>query len=210
MKSITIHKQWASHSKVAIGVFILLLLLGMFLGCSSNNCPLERTVTCNYHFYDSEGNAISYQDTITVTTLLPGYKKMYVYRKFNSQTITTNEPREDLTLKGYNESIIQTRRDTVLVNKSFARSSFSISMSFFNTSDTLIFNYNSIIRNDTIIVKHKSYTFVDLPECGSHQFNDLQSVTSTNAAINQIEIYNPKVNYNGNENIKIYFNGIAE
>lgn len=191
------------------GIFVLMQTI-LFQGCSSNNCPLERTVTCNYQFYDSDGQTISYLDTITVTTLLPGHKTKYVYKRPNYLTITSEVQRNDLITSGYTETIIQSRRDTILANKCYGRSSIKIPMSFSNEADTLIFNYSSISRNDTIIVKHKSFTFVDLPECGSYQFHELNNVTSTDAAINHIEIYNPKVNYDGNENIKIYFNGIAE
>ena len=66
-----------------IGMAVLLLA-----GCYSNNCPLENMVTCNYGFYDSEGTAINYHDTITVTTLMPGYKTVYTYRKLGNMTVT--------------------------------------------------------------------------------------------------------------------------
>ena len=54
------------------------LVMLMLAGCYSNNCPLENTVTCNYGFYDAAGTPITYVDTITVTTLKPGYKTVRI------------------------------------------------------------------------------------------------------------------------------------
>ena len=56
------------------GLFVLMQTI-LFQGCSSNNCPLERTVTCNYQFYDSDGQSIS-DDTIT--SYLDVLNRLYV------------------------------------------------------------------------------------------------------------------------------------
>lgn len=189
---------------------IILIIASMVHSCSSNNCPLENTVLCNYYFYDSEGTAISYGDTLTITTLLPGNKTVYVYRKFGSPTLTLDRQNQQLTEQGYTMTEQTVRHDTILVNKAAGRSYVQIPMSYYNTADTLIFNYSSISRNDTLIIGHTSHPFVDLPECGSHQFHELTGIKTTDAAIDRAEISNPHVNYEGNENIKIYFNGTAQ
>lgn len=178
--------------------------------CSSNNCPLENTVSCNYYFYDSEGNAITYTDPITVTTLKPGHKTVYVYRKLGELTVTLDQPDSTLIEAGYNEIPTTVRRDTILVNQTTTHNYIQLPMSYFNTSDTLVFKYSSISRNDTIIVTHQGYAHVELPECGTHYFHHLSDIKATDAAIDHIEIANPLVDYNGNENVKIYFNGVAE
>lgn len=182
----------------------------LLTACSSNNCPLESTVLCNYYFYDSEGTAIKYSDPFTVTTLLSGYKTVYTYRKLGSTTVTLSNPSSDLLDQGYTKTVSEVRRDTVLANKVTGRSYIQMPMSYFNHADTLIFNYNSIARNDTLIIQHDSYAHVELPECGTHYYHRLKSVKSTDAAIDRIEITNPLVDYEGKENIKIYFNGVVE
>lgn len=188
-----------------IGVATLLLV-----GCYSNNCPVENMVTCNYGFYDSEGTAISYNDTITVTTLKPGYKTVYTYRKLGNITVTKDYPDEELVNQGYTESTTQQRKDTILVNKLFGASSMKVPMSYFNEMDTLILSYKSITLKDTIKIQHIGYPNVELPECGTYRFHTLQQVTATDAAIDHIEINDSKVNYDGRTNIKIYFNGVVE
>lgn len=193
-----------------IAGLMTLLVACMLAGCYSNNCPMENTVTCNYAFYDAEGTAIAYQDTITVSTLMPGYKTVYTYRKMGTLPITKDEPDPSLVEAGYMETQSQQRNDTILLNKKSNASSIKIPMSYFNAVDTLIFAYRSISSKDTIKIHHSSYPHVELPECGAYRFHHLKSVTATDAAIDHIEISNPNVGYEGATNIKIYFNGVAE
>lgn len=191
-------------------VFSLLTTLLLTVSCSSNNCPLSNVVTCNYHFYDSEGISIKYTDYLTIKTLLPGNKKQYTYRKLGESTIVSDTPIPSYIKQGYSETITEVRNDTVLVNKSNNKSSISVPMSFTNTSDTLLFQYGSILYPDTIIIEHNPYPYVELPECGSYMFHTLKSVTSTESGIDRIEIINYKVDFEGKENIKVYFNGSSE
>lgn len=181
----------------------------LLMGCYSNNCPLENTVTCNYGFYDAEGTAISYYDTITVTTLMPGYKTVYTYRKLGNVTVTKDSRDTALVNQGYTESVAQQRRDTILLNQLLGASSMKVPMSFFHEKDTLILSYKTISKKDTIKIRHTSYPYVELPECGTYRFHTLQDITATDAAIHHIEISEPKVNYEGNVNVKIYFNGVV-
>lgn len=182
----------------------------MLMACSSNNCPLENYVACNYGFYDAEGTAVTLLDTITVKTLLPGYKTVYTYRKLGSFTVTKEYEDASLTDAGYSMTPEVVRRDTILVNSLSKASTFQLPMSFFNNEDTLVITYSSIALPDTIKVTHSSYPYVELPECGSYRFHNLLKVSATDRHIDHIEIANPKVNYEGNENIKIYLNGTAD
>lgn len=178
-------------------------------GCYSNNCPLENTVTCNYAFFDSEGSPINYNDAITVTTLKPGYKQVYTYRKPGYQAVTKDERDETLIEQGYTESLSSQRRDTVLLNKLDRANSMKVPMSYFRDTDTLVLSYEHIIAKDTIWIRHKSHPHVELPECGTYRFHSLLEVRATDAAIDHIEVDNPEVNYDGLTNVKIYFNGVA-
>ncbi len=180
------------------------------ISCSSNNCPLESAVTCNYGFYDSNGTPIAYNDTLTVTTLLPGTKSRYTYQKFGERTVISDVRIDSLLEKGYSETVNVVRRDTILGNRIVGLAKMKIPMSYYSGNDTLILRYASISRRDTIYIQHSSYSNVDLPECGTHRFHTLTSVRATDAGIDHVEIVNSTVNYTGSENIRIYFNGIAE
>ena len=184
-----------------------LVALIVFAACASNNCPLNNVVTCNYYFYDSEGNALSETEPFSVRSLLPGVKTVYVYRKAGVSSVTLDEPDSTYLENGYTQTVTTTRRDTLLVNQTSSHSYVQLPMRYFGTADTLIFDYTNISHNDTIIVTHESYAHVDLPECGTHYFHHLRSITATDAAIDRIEIVNPQVDFNQQENIQIFFNG---
>lgn len=182
----------------------------LLAACDASNCPLESTVTCNYGFYDSEGTAVSYGDTITIKTLLAGWQVQYTYRRLGYQAQTLSYRDSTLLAQGWTETVANVRRDTVLVNKLAGASSMELPMMYFSAEDTLILSYASIKNCDTLYVAHESYSNVDLPECGTHRFHYLKAVRSTHAAIDHVEISSPEVNYKGNENVKLYFYGTAE
>lgn len=188
-----------------LGALVSLLLAG----CYSNNCPLNNTVLCNYSFYDTEGHPIVYTGHITVTTLKPGEKTVYVYRKLGELTVTKDYQDAALVSQGYTETITRQRNDTVLLNKVQNAAAIAVPMSYFNDADTLVLAYSNISSKDTIRIRHDSYPHVELPECGTYRFHTLRSIEATDAAIDHIEISNPKVGYAGEENVKIYFNGVA-
>lgn len=198
-------------NRVKKGSVVVTVLLTILLSaCYSNNCPLENVVTCNFGFYDAEGNSISYGDSITVSTLRPGYKTVYIYRKLGNLTVTKEERDEALIEQGYSETVSQQRNDTILLNKACNVSSIKIPMSYYNESDTLVFTYAFISLRDTIKLKHRSYPHVELPECGAYRFHTLTDIEATDAAFDHVEISEPHVTYDGNINVKIYFNGVVE
>lgn len=197
------------NMRISKQILWCLVLAAIITGCYSNNCPLENTVLCNYHFYDSEGTPISYGDAITVTTLRPGWKNVYIYRKLGNTTVTLDIIDSLLIKDGYTMTQSVQRNDTVLLNKKSNATSISLPMSYFSNSDTLVFAYGGISLKDTIILQHDSYPHVELPECGTYRFHTLRGVRATDSAIDHIEIGNAKVNYDGAENVKIYFNGVV-
>lgn len=191
-------------------LFSILATAAIMAACSSNNCPLENFVACNYGFYDQEGKSVTILDTVTVKTLLPGYKTVYTYRRLGYMTVTKERIDSSMIKAGYTMKPEVVRRDTILLNRLTKASTFKLPMSYFNAEDTLVISYSSIALADTIKVTHDSYPYVELPECGSYRFHYLRNVQSTDRHIDHVEISNPKVNYDGNENIKIYLNGTAE
>lgn len=206
-----IHRSWSLVQRPLYIVLCTLVIVLVTWSCSSSNCPLESKVTCNYAFYDSEGNAVTYADPITVTTLLPGTKTVYVYRKLGYITETLDHRDESLIEDGYTESVSEVRRDTVLINRLSSAALLKVPMSYYNATDTLVFAYESLSARDTIYIHHDSYPYVELPECGTHRFHRLKDIRCSNtAAIDHVEIVNKTVNYEGKENVKIYFNGVAE
>lgn len=111
---------------------------------------------------------------------------------------------------GYKETVSITRHDSIILNRIPNASKLSLPMAYHNQGDTLIFNYSSLSRNDTIYIAHDNFPQVNLPECGTYMFHRITGAKSTDTSIERIEISNPNVNYEGKENIKIYFMGTLE
>lgn len=189
---------------------LLLPCLCTLLACSAVNCPLETSVLCNYHFYNLEGQAYKLGQTLTISTLLPGTKTQYIYQKLGEASITSDAPNATLVAEGYVETVAEVRRDTVLINRLWNATSVSLPMSYFASCDTLVFSYSDLSAKDTLYVEHDNYTYVDLPECGSSRFARLKQIRSTDIAISRLEIVRADVNYDGLENVIIYFNAQSE
>lgn len=158
--------------------------------CYSNNCPLDNAVSCQYGFYDSEGTAITYGDTITVSTLMPGTKTVYIYRKLGNKTFTKDYKDVALIEQGYTESTAEQRRDTVLINNVYRAQSISLPMSYYRNIDTLVVAYHSISVKDTIWVEHEAFPFCRTARMWHIQIPHTQKIRSTDAAIDHIEISN--------------------
>ena len=188
----------------------LTAMAGLGAACSSNNCPLDNTVTCSYYFYDSDNNPISLADTLTVSVLLPGHDTLYTYRLVGSNTIKSRTRIDSLVEQGYREVVTITRHDSILINRVVNASYFQLPMAYFNSGDTLVFDYFNLSNNDTLYIDHTNMPQVNLPECGSYMFHTITSVKSTDAAIDHLEVVNPNVNYEGKENIRIHFTGTIE
>ena len=60
------------------GIVMVLSLL-LTIACSTATCPMDTVVTCNYDFFDADGNTSVLYDTLTVTIAKP--TTFYIYTK---------------------------------------------------------------------------------------------------------------------------------
>lgn len=178
------------------------------VACSTVTCPMDTVVTCNYVFYNADGVPAPLADTLTVN--IQKNVLTYTYRKEGKNDTLLRKQSQALIDSGYTETVGITKMDTALVNRLVNGSNFKVAMSYYNPVDTLILRYSLIALPDTIYISHTSYTHVETPECGAYRFHTLKDVRSTDRGIDRIEIINPTVNYEGADNIKIYFNSFAQ
>lgn len=193
------------HHALLILTGILLLVMA---ACSTATCPMDTVVTCNYTFYNSEGATSPLYDTLTVT--IKKATTVYTYSKEGRNDSILLRPSTALIDSGYTETISTMKLDTVLMNSLVNGTAMSIPMSFYNRVDTLIFYYRKILHPDTVYLFHEGYTHVETPECGSYRFHHLSGIRSTDRCIDHIEVVNPTVNFEGAENVRIYFNSYSE
>lgn len=92
---------------------------------------------------------------------------------------------------------------TVVVNHISNTSSLQLPMSYTNECDTLVFTYESS-ATDTLYVDHENIPYFISMECGLAMYHRLRSIRHTNAFIDSVAIINDYINFENNENVKLY------
>ena len=77
-------------------------------------------------------------------------------------------------------------------------------MSYTAACDTVIMNFFDNC-NDTLYIGHNNIPIYQSMECGVIMHHRLTTATTTNVLIDSMAINNADVNFNNNENIKLYF-----
>ena len=94
--------------------------------------------------------------------------------------------------------------DSILINQEYSASSVELPMSYGGDVDQLIFSCASL-GADTLWIYHTNYPYYETPECGTAVFHDITRVESTHNFILTTKIVKSSVNYDGEENVMIYF-----
>lgn len=95
-------------------------------------------------------------------------------------------------------------RDSVIVNYMTGIKDLTLPMSYANNCDTLLFEYENGIT-DTLYIGHENIPFYQSMECGVIMHHALTEVRHTNNLIDSMAINFAKINFDKNENIKLYF-----
>jgi len=98
--------------------------------------------------------------------------------------------------------------DTILANKLINQSGVSLPASFYGQVDTLQFCFtdaNGAVAYDTIWVTKDNLHHWDDPSCAVHIWHTITAIHSTTNLIDTILVNEPEINYDGLENIQIYF-----
>ena len=100
-------------------------------------------------------------------------------------------------------SLVINGKDSIVVNHITNASNLQLPMSYTHDCDTLVFSYEND-ATDTLFVKHENIPYFISMECGLAMYHRIQSVTHTDAFIDSVAIINDYVNFDYNENIKLY------
>ena len=100
-------------------------------------------------------------------------------------------------------SLLVNGKDSIVINHLANASSLQLPMSYTNSCDTVVFSYENN-ATDTLFVKHENIPYFISMECGLAMYHRLQDVTHTKAFIDSVAIINDYVNFDNNENIKLY------
>lgn len=169
-------KSKSAH-RLLYRIFIVPAVLSLLLtACNGSDCPLNNTVRSRYTFYSSAtGERTALSDTLTVSAL---------------------------------------PRDTVLLNRAYNISSMTLPVGYLQMADTLLFRFSTQAGQicDTLIVNHTNVPHFESLDCGTSIFHEITGVSVTRrapsadypTAIDSIVVSNKKINYDENENFKVY------
>ena len=160
----------------------LFLLLFTFLSCDTNNCLLETKVQCVYGFYAS---ARSDDGAFAAGEAISV-----------ADTIT-------ITAMGIN---------TVLANRLVNQSGVKLPVSYYGDVDSLLFTFNATDGTgyDTLYISKRNIAHLDDPSCPAHMWHNITSVHSTHNLIDTVLVSESNINYDGLENLQIYFRTAQE
>jgi len=149
---------------------IILSILASILvtGCDTADCSLNNTVMCYISFYNGDGEAVAFSDTL---------------------------------------SIMAHGTDEVLYNRGVKKSSVSIPLSYYNAEDTLIFKiWGEDYETEAQIAVNKSNTeYFESPECPVKMFHNINyAYVFSGRVIDSVVVVKPSVNFQRDENIRIY------
>lgn len=160
-----------------------ILLLPLLLACENITCPLNNTVAGVYGFYASARSGDG-------PFVAGGAIKI-------SDTLT-------ITALG---------ADTVIANKVVNRSKVSLPVSFYGEIDSLRFTFTAedgTTGRDTIWIHKENFGHLDDPSCPLHMWHNITYVRSTHYLIDTVLVNHAEINYDGLENLQIYFRTQAE
>ena len=100
-------------------------------------------------------------------------------------------------------SLVVNGKDSIVINHLSNTNELKVPISYTHSCDTVVFSYENN-ATDTLYVNHENIPYFISMECGLAMYHRLLSVKHTDAFIDSIAIKNDYVNFDYNENIKLY------
>ena len=101
-------------------------------------------------------------------------------------------------------SLVINGKDSIVVNHLTNASGLQLPMSYTQECDTVVFSYENN-ATDTLFVKHENIPYFISMECGLAMYHRIQNVKYTKAFIDSVAVIKDYVNFDYDENIKLYF-----
>ena len=102
--------------------------------------------------------------------------------------------------------------DSVLVNRQVNKSSLKLPVSYYGDVDSLEFKIQGPDgeARDTVYMAKRNIGHIEDVSCPAHMWHTITSVYSTHHLIDSVYINNADINYDGLENLQIYFRTAEE
>lgn len=128
------------------------------------------------------------------------YNRIQLYdASYRQDTVPGNYIYPDtLTVK-----LLINNKDSIIINKLVGASELQLPVSYTHECDTLVFAYSGNIT-DTLYMEHTNIPYFISTDCGMAMSHRLTGLRHTNNLIDSAEIKEPIINFDWNENIKLY------
>ncbi|MBP3227676.1 MAG: hypothetical protein J6M53_02705 [Bacteroidaceae bacterium] len=103
--------------------------------------------------------------------------------------------------------------DSVLLNQAQGVSSFLLPVHYTAEADTLVLTFaddEGDTLRDTLVVGHTNETHFEAMDCPLCYFHTLTALSATSHALERAELVYPQVNYDTQENIRLYLRDFIE
>lgn len=159
----------------------VLCLGAICAACSNIDCPLDNVVELNCHLYTAEDRtALTLSDTLSITAC---------------------------------------GTDSVLLNRAEGIKSFALPLGYTSKEDTLLLHFsnaNGKHATDTLWIAHDNLPHFENLDCPASIFHQIRSVKWTShtlgimpLTIDSVAVVRPLVNYDANENLRIFLRSTA-
>ena len=127
------------------------------------------------------------------------------YNRVKFYTIGSDGTEKEYALpEALTVSMMINGRDSIVVNHITNAKEIKLPMSYTAACDTVIMNFFGRY-SDTLYIGHSNIPIYQSMECGVIMHHRLTATTSTNVIIDSLAVNETSVNFDNNENIKLYF-----
>lgn len=99
--------------------------------------------------------------------------------------------------------LIVNGNDSLVMNNMTSNTEIALPMCYTQECDTLLLEFGSIVT-DTLFVEHTNIPYFISMDCGTGMYHNITGLRHTNNFIDSAAIIHPFINFDANENIKLY------
>lgn len=93
--------------------------------------------------------------------------------------------------------------DSLVINNMTSDTELALPMCYTQECDTLLLEFGTLIT-DTLFVEHTNIPYFISMDCGTGMYHNITKLRHTNNFIDSAAIIQPFINFDANENIKLY------
>lgn len=127
----------------------------------------------------------------------------YYRAKFYTLDSETGQENNTQFAEPINVSLVVNGKDSTIVNHLTDATDLALPMSYTNLCDTVLIEFGDI-ATDTLFVHHTNIPYFISMDCGVGMYHEITEVNSVGQFIDSVAVIHSYINFDSNENIKIY------